>query len=95
MRAEVDLPLIAAGSVTSGAALAAVLAAGASAAQIGTAYMCADEAGTSQAQRAATASATPTVLTRAFSGRTARGIANRFHAEHAAKRRVPTPRSII
>ena len=85
VRAEVDLPLIAAGSVTSGAALAAVLAAGASAAQIGTAYMCADEAGTSQAQRAATASATPTVLTRAFSGRTARGIANRFHAEHASE----------
>jgi nitronate monooxygenase len=82
--AEFELPLIAAGSITSGAAVAAVLAAGASAAQIGTAYLRAVEAGTSEAQRAATATDAPTVLTRAFSGRTARGIANRFHNEHAA-----------
>ena len=95
VRAEVDLPLIAAGSVTSGAALAAVLAAGASAAQIGTAYVCADEAGTSQAQRAATASATPTVLTRAFSGRTGAGSPTASTPSTPAKRRAPTPRSII
>jgi nitronate monooxygenase len=80
--AAVDLPLIAAGSVMTGAALAAVLAAGARAAQIGTAYLCADEAGTSEAQRNATATDTRTVLTRAFSGRTARGIENRLHREH-------------
>jgi nitronate monooxygenase len=78
------LPLIGAGAIATGAALAAVLAAGAAAGQIGTAYLRSDEAGTSQAQRAATARDTPTVLTRAFSGRTARGIANRWHAEHGA-----------
>ena len=67
-----------------GAALGAVLVAGASAAQIGTAFLCAGEAATAPAQRAATATEARTVLTRAFSGRTARGIVNRWHREHAA-----------
>jgi nitronate monooxygenase len=82
VRAAVDLPLIAAGSIMTGRALAAVLVAGASAAQIGTAYLRAPEAATSDAQRAATATDAPTVLTRAFSGRLARGISNRLHVEH-------------
>jgi nitronate monooxygenase len=79
--AHVDLPLVAAGSIMTGAALAAVLVAGADAAQIGTAFLRAPEAATSEAQRAATSSDTPTVLTRAFCGRLARGISNRLHAE--------------
>jgi nitronate monooxygenase len=83
IRAQVPLPLIAAGSIMTGAALGAVLVAGASAGQIGSAYLCAPEAATSPAQRAATATDAPTVLTRAFSGRTARGIVNRWHREHA------------
>ena len=82
VRAAVDLPLIGAGSIMTGGALAAVLAAGASAAQLGTAYLRAAEAGTSAAQREATATGTQTVLTRAFSGRLARGIANRFHRDY-------------
>ncbi len=82
--AEVSLPLVAAGGIATGQALAAVLAAGARAGQVGTAYLLSAEAGTSPAQRAATATDTPTVLTRAFSGRLARGIANRLHEEHAA-----------
>jgi nitronate monooxygenase len=77
-----DLPLIAAGSITTGAALAAVLAAGAAAGQLGTAYLLSDEAGTSEAQRTATKTDTPTVLTRVFSGRTARGIRNAWHERH-------------
>jgi nitronate monooxygenase len=80
--AAVAVPLVAAGSIMSGAGVAAVLAAGASAAQLGTAYLRTTEAGTSPAQRDATATQTPTVLTRAFSGRLARGIANRFQREH-------------
>ncbi|HEY1641304.1 MAG TPA: nitronate monooxygenase [Streptosporangiaceae bacterium] len=81
IRAAVDLPLVAAGAIMTGGALAAVLAAGAAAGQAGTAYLRAAEAGTSPVQRDATASDVPTVLTRAFSGRLARGIANRWHAE--------------
>ena len=80
--AAVDLPLIAAGSIMTGAALAAVLVCGASAGQIGTAYLRTPEAGTSEVQRAMTATDTPTVLTRAFSGRLARGISNRLHQEY-------------
>jgi nitronate monooxygenase len=82
VRAELDLPLVAAGSIMTGAALAAVLVAGASAAQIGTAYLRAPEAGTSGAQRDATATDVPTVLSRAFSGRLARGITNRLHVDY-------------
>ncbi|HEY3759675.1 MAG TPA: nitronate monooxygenase [Solirubrobacteraceae bacterium] len=82
--ATVDLPLIAAGAIVHGGALAAVLAAGASAGQLGTAYLLSAEAATADVQRTAVASATPTVLTRAFSGRLARGIVNRLHRDHAA-----------
>ncbi|WP_028064091.1 nitronate monooxygenase [Solirubrobacter soli] len=82
--AAVDVPLIAAGGLATGAAVGAALVAGASAAQVGTAYLLAAEAGTSEAQRAAVAGDAPTVLTRAFSGRLARGITNRWHTDHAA-----------
>ena len=84
IRAAVDVPLVATGGIATGAAVGAVLVAGASAAQVGTAYLLAAEAGTSEAQRAAVAGDAPTVLTRAFSGRTARGITNRWHETHAA-----------
>lgn len=77
------VPLVATGGLTTGAAIGAALVAGATAAQVGTAYLLADEAGTSAAQRAATPTDAPTALTRAFSGRTARGIANRFLREHS------------
>lgn len=78
------VPLIASGGLTDGPAVAAVLAAGAAAAQLGTAFLRADEAGTEPAYRKALASNAPTALTRAFSGRRARGILNRFMAEHSA-----------
>jgi nitronate monooxygenase len=80
--AAVDVPLVAAGGIMTGAALAAVLAAGAAAGQVGTAYLRSTEAGTSQVHRDAVASGRPTVLTRAFSGRTARGVGNRWHEQY-------------
>jgi nitronate monooxygenase len=80
---RIRLPLIASGGVTDGPAVAAVLAGGAAAAQLGTAFLLADEAGTEPAYRKALGSNTPTALTRAFSGRRARGIVNRFMAEHS------------
>jgi nitronate monooxygenase len=60
-----------------------VLCAGARAAQVGTAFMRCPEAGTSPAHREALAGPTPTRLTRAFTGRQARGIVNRFLREHS------------
>lgn len=83
--------LVASGGLATGAAIGAALVAGAAAAQVGTAYLRAPEAGTSSAQKDATASETPTRLTRAFSGRTARGIVNRLLAQHddAAPRGYP------
>jgi nitronate monooxygenase len=78
-----SLPLIATGGIMDGAALAAVLCAGATAAQIGTALMLAPEAATAEAQRAVLAESRPTRVTRAFSGRPARGIVNRFLDEHS------------
>ena len=78
-------PLVATGGIATGAAVAAVLAAGAAAAQIGTALMLAPEAATSPAHRDAIAAGdTPTALTRAFTGRTARGIVNDFMRAHEA-----------
>lgn len=81
---ETRLPLVAAGGIATGAALAAVLAAGASAAQLGTALLRCPEAGTSAAHRAALGRPTPTAMTRAFTGRRARGLRNRFLDEHSA-----------
>ncbi|MEA2192746.1 MAG: nitronate monooxygenase, partial [Solirubrobacteraceae bacterium] len=52
------------------------------AAQIGTAFLRCPEAGTSAVHRAALAAAAPTALTRAFTGKPARGIVNRFMREH-------------
>jgi nitronate monooxygenase len=80
---ETDLPLIAAGGIADGASVAAVLAAGAVAAQVGTAFMRTPEAGTSEPHRAALGRDAPTALTRAFTGRWARGIANGFMHAHA------------
>jgi nitronate monooxygenase len=77
-----SLPLIATGGIADGAALAAVLCAGARAGQIGTALMLAPESGTPDAQRRALAERRPTRVTRAFTGRAARGIVNRFMTEH-------------
>jgi nitronate monooxygenase len=79
-----DLPLVAAGGVATGAGVTAALAAGAHAAALGTAFMLTPEAGTSPAHREAIQTASRTALTRAFTGRTARGIENRFLREHDA-----------
>lgn len=79
-----DVPLVAAGGITTGEGVAAVLAAGAAAAQLGSAFMRCQEAGTADVHRCALASAEPTALTRAFTGRLARGIRNRFLDRHTA-----------
>ncbi len=77
------LPVVAAGGIGDGRGVAAVLALGAQGAALGTSFLLADESGIAAPYRAALKSArsTHTVLTRVFSGRTARGIPNRATAE--------------
>jgi len=79
-----SLPLIAAGGIMDGAGIASALRLGATAAQLGTAFLCTDEAGTSAPHRAALLERRydGTVVTRAFSGRPARGLINEFAADH-------------
>jgi nitronate monooxygenase len=78
--AAVDLPVVAAGGTGSAADVRRALAAGAVAVQAGTVFLLADEAGTRVVQREAMASGrfTETVVTRAFTGRPARALRNRF-----------------
>ena len=89
--ARVDLPLIAAGGIATGSALAGVLAAGAAAAAIGTAFLRCPEAGTTAPHRDAVTQPRRTGLTRAFSGRLARGLVNTFQADHTAAAPIAYP----
>lgn len=75
-----DVELIGAGAVMSGAHVADLIAAGADAAQLGTAFLLTPEAGTGETHRAAVGAPGPTGLTRAFSGRRARGIVNAWQS---------------
>lgn len=88
---QVDLPLVATGGISTGAAVAAVLCAGAAAAQLGTAFLRCPESGTSSLHRAALAEPGRTRITRAFTGRSARGIENRFLLEHSASAPMAYP----
>lgn len=91
VKSEIDLPLVAAGGIGDGAALAAVLASGARAGQLGTAFLRASEAGTSEAHRRALAMDIPTALTRAFTGRLARGLVNGFMRKHGPEAPIGYP----
>jgi nitronate monooxygenase len=79
----VGVPVIAAGGIADAPGVRAVLALGAVAAQVGTAFMRCPEATTSAIHRAALASAAArhTALTNVFTGRAARGIVNRIVRE--------------
>jgi nitronate monooxygenase len=79
----VKVPVIAAGGIADAEGVAAALALGAAAVQIGTAYLLCPEARTTPIHREALASprATHTAVTNVFTGRPARGIVNRLIAE--------------
>ena len=81
----VDVPVVAAGGISDGRGLLAALALGASGAQLGTRFLVARESGVHPAyrKRLLDATETHTVVTRAFSGRPARGLRNRFAEEYA------------
>ncbi len=80
IRAAVSVPVIASGGLTDGRDIARAFALGATAAQLGTAFLTCPEAGTPEAYRRAILSARTdtTVITRAYSGRPARGLRNTF-----------------
>ena len=84
VRESVRLPVIAAGGLMRGGQIAAVLAAGADAAALGTAFLVTPESGASPLHKRAVADPVfaRTELTRAFTGRPARGLLNRFMREH-------------
>jgi nitronate monooxygenase len=87
----VKVPVIAAGGIADGRGFAAALALGASAVQVGTAYLFCPEAKITAPHRAALKAAwdDDTVLTRVFTGRPARGIANRIIREVGAMSELP------
>jgi nitronate monooxygenase len=80
---RLKIPVIAAGGIMDGKGIAAALALGAQAAQMGTAFLLCKEAATSQPYRKALSQKgiKRTRITRAFSGRWARGLENRFMME--------------
>ncbi len=91
---RLELPVIAAGGIMDGAGIAAALSLGASAAQLGTAFIACPESDADAGYRRALASdaAYRTVMTRAVSGRPARCLSNRFTALGAgiAPRQIPS-----
>jgi nitronate monooxygenase len=80
------VPVIAAGGLMTAVDVADVMVSGAVAAQLGTAFLLADEAGSSPVHRAALTDPqfVETAVTRCFSGRYARGLRNRFIDDHDA-----------
>jgi nitronate monooxygenase len=86
------LPVIASGGIMDGAGIAAVLALGAQAAQLGTAFVSSPESAADAAYRAALANpAVRTTLITSISGRPARGIDNRLAELGRAPERPPFP----
>lgn len=90
----VRVPVVAAGGIMDGRGIAAVLALGASAAALGTAFLACPESGASRPYKEAILArrdADETTLTRAFSGRWARGLRNRFTEALASAPVLPYP----
>jgi nitronate monooxygenase len=83
----IDIPVVASGGIMDGRGIAAALALGARAVQLGTAFLTCDESGVPEVYKLAILNSREdqTRLTRAFSGRPARGIMNRFMTEMDAE----------
>jgi nitronate monooxygenase len=90
----VRVPVVAAGGIMDGRGIAAALALGAAGVQLGTAFLACPESGASRPYKEAILARPEdddTVLTRAFSGKLARGIANRFTEAMADAPLLPYP----
>lgn len=92
---RVQIPVIAAGGIMDGRGLVAALALGAQGVQMGTRFLTSLESGAHEAYKDALLTSTEesTVITKAFSGRPARGIVNRFirHWEVSDVEPLPFP----
>ena len=86
-------PVIASGGIMTGREIAAALADGAVAVQIGTAFLCCPECGAAEAYKRAILATRrdTTVVTRAFSGRPARGLANTFIEQLTGREEIILP----
>jgi nitronate monooxygenase len=93
LRAALPTPIIASGGLMDGRDIAQAFARGASSAQLGTAFLTCPEAGTPEAYRRAilAARADTTVITRAFSGRPARGLLNTFISKLDGQEKIILP----
>jgi nitronate monooxygenase len=91
--ATLTVPVIASGGLMDGRDIAAALRHGAAAVQLGTAFLACPESGASESYKKALLDADEdtTVITRAFSGRPARGLRNRFIEELEGKDRMILP----
>lgn len=89
----VEVPVVAAGGIVDGRGLVAALALGAAGTQLGTRFLLSREGGAFPAyqERLLAATETETTVTRAFSGRPARSIRNRFIEEHLKSGLEPLP----
>jgi nitronate monooxygenase len=87
------IPIVAAGGIMNGAHIQNALAKGAQAAQLGTAFLCCDESGTPPSYRhyLLHKQDRPTTLTKAFSGRLARGLENTFTRTMQDQTTLPFP----
>ncbi len=93
MRGTVSVPVIASGGLMDGGDMAAAMAAGAAACQLGTAFLTCPESTAPEAHKQAILAARrdTTVITRAFSGRPARGLPNAFIAMLQGKENAILP----
>ena len=87
------IPIVAAGGIMNGAHIKNALAKGAQAVQMGTAFLCCDESGTPPSYRhyLMHKQERPTTLTKAFSGRLARGLENTFTRTMQEQTTLPFP----
>jgi nitronate monooxygenase len=90
---HLQIPIVAAGGIMNGGDIHGIIQAGASAAQMGTAFLVATEAGTSPAHRrfVLTKHELGTAFTRAFSGRPAQGVKNQYMSLMEGKTYLPFP----
>jgi nitronate monooxygenase len=82
VREQLSIPLVASGGIGTRDGVRAAIDAGAAAVQAGTAFLLCPEAGTSEPHRRALRGGGETAITRAFTGRRARGIVNAFMRGH-------------